>query len=182
MLQIVVPGGEEFDDNTQTFSAYGPETLYLEHSLIAVSKWEAKWHKAYYGDERKTDEQFRYYIKCMAVNDRQVDQGVYNRLTVKNLIDIDNYIADPMTATHIHRYVTSKRLNNEVVTSEMIYYYMTIYGIPFECEKWNINRLITLIDVCEARTNPQKKLDKKELNKQNAALNAARKAKLHTHG
>ena len=44
----------------------------------------------------------------------------------------------------------------ETPASELIYWYMSQLGIPFECDKWNLNRLLTLIRLAAAKQNNQK--------------------------
>lgn len=182
MLKIIVPSSELWDEEKQEF-VYGKEqTLILEHSLVSLSKWESKWNKAFLKKEDKTTEETIDYVRCMTVN-QNVDPEVYYRLSQKNIDDINDYIAAPMTATHIPSNDSKKRgFNRETVTSELIYYWMIALNIPFECQKWHLNRLLTLIEVCNIKSQPAKKMSKREIASRNAALNEARKRKLHTRG
>lgn len=182
MLKIIVPSSELWDEEKQEF-VYGKEqTLILEHSLVSLSKWESKWNKAFLKKEDKTTEETIDYVRCMTVN-QNVDSEVYYRLSQKNIDDINDYIAAPMTATHIPSNHSKKRgFNRETVTSELIYYWMIALNIPFECQKWHLNRLLTLIEVCNIKSQPAKKMSKREIASRNAALNEARKRKLHTRG
>ena len=59
---------------------------------------------------------------------------------------------------------------------------MIVLGIPFECEKWHLNRLMTLIRVVSAKNAPPKKMSKNEILAQQRRLNAERKAKFNTKG
>lgn len=182
MLTIVVPGRSEYWDEAKLEFVYANEkdvTLRLEHSLISISKWESKWCVPFLSSE-KTPEQILDYIKCMTLN--PVDDSVYDRLTRKNIQDINDYIAAPMTATVVNDPTSKRRNSTEFVTSELIYYWMIAYNIPVEFEKWHINRLIMLIRVCSAKNEPAKKMSKSEVAASYRALNAARKAKLHTKG
>lgn len=183
MLQITVPATDDlFDEKTERFISTKETVLKLEHSLLSISKWESKWCKPFLssneGSKLSTKEIYDY-IKCMTLNNN-VQEDVYNALTVQNMRDIFKYIDSPMTATTITNYKknTGKK---EKFTSELIYYYMVAYGIPFECEKWHINRLITLIKVCNAKSNPEK-MSRQDLIANNRALNAARRKALHTRG
>ena len=181
MLQIVVPAVEAFDDEKQEFVTIGKDqTLELEHSLISLSKWESKWCKVFLSKEEKTTEETIDYIKCMTVTPR-VDPSVYDRLTTENIKQIQDYIAAPMTATYFSK-EAGGRINREQVTSELIYYWMIAMQIPFECEKWHLNRLLTLIRVCNIKNQPPKKMSKKEIMTRNAALNAQRRQQLNTKG
>lgn len=180
MLRIEIPEREYFDERTERFGTIKATTLYLEHSLISISKWEAKWHLPFF-DSDKTNEQTLDYIRCMILN-REIDEKTYyvNLLTSDDIKKINDYINDPMTATLITD--DGKRGRNQKVTSELIYYWMIQFNIPAEFEKWHINRLIMLIRVCGEENKPKKKMSRKEIMAQNKALNAARKARLNTRG
>lgn len=180
MLQITIPAMELWDENTQEF-VYGKEqTLQLEHSLVSLSKWESKWHKAFLTNVEKTVEETLDYIKCMTLT-QNVKPEVYNRLTQENIIQVNEYIQAPMTATVFSEDKNGKR-SREVVTSELIYYWMIALNIPFECQKWHLNRLLTLIRVCNIKNEPPKKRSKRDIMSRNAALNAARRQQYNTKG
>lgn len=180
MLQIIVPGTELFDESTESFISTNDTQLKLEHSLLSISKWESRWCKPFLAKNKedvRTNEEMLDYIKCMTLN--SIPTNVYNALTPKNLKEISDYIAHPMTATTVTN--LKKSSNKEIVTSELIYYWMIVCNIPFECEKWHINRLLMLIKVCNAKNNPEK-MNRNDLISRNRALNAARKKALHTRG
>ena len=180
--KIVVPADQElWDEKNEIFlrpTFKKDITLRLVHSLISISEWESKWHIPFI-ESKKTDEQVIDYVRCMTIND--VDDSVYNWLTPENIIEINNYIADPMTATTVTDNGNTRKIT-EKITSELIYYWMIAYNVPVEFEKWHINRLIMLIRVCAAKNDPGKKMSKSEIMRQNRALNAARRARLHTKG
>lgn len=181
MLEITIPATDGWDDEKEEFVICEKEqTITLEHSLVSLSKWESKWKKAFFKDNNKTSEEIIDYIKCMTLT-KNVDESVYYRLSPDNINAIKDYIADPMTATTIASEPNGK-VNNEVVTAELIYYWMIALTIPFECQKWHINRLLTLIRVCNVKNNPPKKMSQSQLMSRNAALNAARRKQLHTKG
>lgn len=180
MLQITVPAVELFDETTERFIELKEQTLQLEHSLVSLSKWESKWCKAFLGRGAKTDEEILDYIKCMTIT-QNVNPDIYKYLTEDNLQQINKYIEAPMTATTFVEDKSSKG-NREVVTSELIYFWMISLNIPFECQKWHLNRLITLIRVCNAKNAPPKRRSKRDVASQYAALNAARKKQLNTKG
>lgn len=180
MLEITIPKGEEWDEANEQFVYTDEVHLVLEHSLLSISKWESKWEKPFFSRKDKTLEEALDYIRCMTIT-KNVKPETYYLLSEENLNDINNYIQKKMTATTFSN--LGHRPSREIVTSEIIYYQMVTLGIPFECEKWHINRLLTLIKVCSIKNNPKKKrIGKHELASRNRALNAARKAKLHTHG
>lgn len=180
MLQIKVPASELWDEKSNVFTNTKETVLVLEHSLISISKWEAKWHKAFLGKEEKTTEEVIDYIKCMTLT-QNVDDNVYNALTNENIESINNYINDPHTATVIYEDPNGPK-NKETITSELIYYWMVTLNIPFECQKWQLNRLLTLIRVCNIKNKPPKKMTERQIMSRNAALNAARRKRLNTKG
>lgn len=181
MLQIAVPLTQEgWDEEKQEFIEPKFQTLQLEHSLVSISKWESKWCKAFLSKSEMTYEETIDYIKCMTLN-RNVDPEVYNRISISNIEEIKGYIAAPMTAT----YFTENKSNGhsrETVTSELIYYWMIALNIPMECEKWHLNRLLTLVQVCNVKNQPAKKMSRSELASRNRALNAQRRQQLNSKG
>lgn len=179
MLQIVVPGRELFDETTQTFTQTKDTTLKLEHSLLSISKWESKWCKPFLGSKQHTKREMLDYIRCMTLN--TVSKDVYNALTSENMEAISNYINNPMSASTVTQNGKRGTGSREIVTSELIYYWMVTYQIPFECEKWHINRLLMLIRICNAKNNPEK-MSKREIMAQNRSLNKARRKALRTKG
>ena len=180
MLQITIPAREIAYDEVKNEFCYSKEcTLQLEHSLVSISKWESKWHKAFLPKNDKTFEETIDYIRCMTISPN-VDQNVYNRLTMKNITEINEYINDPMTAVYFPK--ENKSGVRDTVTSELIYYDMIALNIPFECQKWHLNRLLALIKVCELKSRSQKKMSRGDILSRNAALNAARRKKLGTKG
>lgn len=179
MLKITVPGLELYDEEKNEFINYKDQTLQLEHSLVSISKWEAKWHKPFLSDEDKTLEEIIDYIKCMTIT-QNVKSDVYDRLTSDNIQTINDYIQDSMTATTFSDDKNTGK--KEIVTSEIIYYWMVTYNIPMECQKWHLNRLLTLVKVCTIKNSPPKKMSNSEIISRNKALNAARRKKMNTKG
>lgn len=180
MFQLSIPGAEYWDEQKQEFVYKKPVVLQLEHSLVSLSKWESKWNKAFLSKGEKTNEETLDYIKCMTIT-QNVNPDVYARLTIKNFEEINAYIDAPMTATTFGE-DKNKKPNKEIITAELIYYWMIALNIPFECQKWHLNRLLTLIQVCNIKNSPPKKMSKKEIMSRNAALNEARKKQLNTRG
>lgn len=181
MLTITVPiSPEGWDETKQEFVEPKTVTLQLEHSLVSLSKWESKWKKPFYSKKDISEEETIDYIKCMTLT-KNVDPDVYTHLSRENIREIKEYIGDPMTATTFGREEKSGG-NKEIVTSELIYYWMIASNIPFECQKWHLNRLITLIRVCGIKNNPPKKRSKRDLMSRNAALNASRRKQMNSKG
>lgn len=182
MLQITIPSGEYFNSKTNEFVQVKEKNLVLEHSLVSISKWEAKWHKPFLGIEKKTKEEVIDYIRCMTLT-QNVSPKDYLRLTKQNLKEIEDYIDDPMTATTFSEDKHRSKVNRKkIITSEEIYYWMIKANIPIECQKWHLNRLFTLIRVCNIKDSPRKKMGAKELFNRNRALNEYRKKAMHTNG
>lgn len=180
MLQITVPATEEWDESKQEFVYTKETTLQLEHSLVSLSKWESKWCKPFFSDEDLTEEETIDYIKCMTIT-QNVNPEVYKCLTQENIYQVRDYISAPMTATYFSK-DRNGRPSREIVTSELIYYWMISLNIPFECQKWHLNRLLTLIRVCNIKNKPPKKMSRREIMERNAALNESRKKQLNTKG
>lgn len=177
MLTIVIPETEFYDEVKNEFKVLKEQRLVLEHSLVSISKWESKWHKPFLSKSEKTTAETIDYIRCMTVN--TVDPLVYECITAQIMKTINQYIEDPMTATTISQ---KGPPNREIITSELIYYWMVALNIPFECQKWHLNRLLMLINVCNIKNKPPKKMRGRDVMSRNAALNAARRKALHTSG
>lgn len=180
MLQVTIPAIDElYDEETQEFTSSKEQILQLEHSLVSLSKWEAKWNKSFLKTKHKTDEESLDYIKCMTIT-KNVPSEVYNYMTKENISEIVKYIEEPMTATILPE--DDNKTSRETITSELIYYWMIAFNIPVEFQKWHLNRLLTLINVCNIKNAPPKKRNTKELIQRNKALNEARKQALNTKG
>ena len=179
MLQITIPAMELWDERKSEFIYRKEQTLQLEHSLVSLSKWERKWHKPFLGKTKKTDEETIDYVKCMTIT-QNVDPETYTYLTDDNLKQIYEYIENPMTATTFSE--TKSKGKSMTVTSEVIYYWMIASNIPFECQKWHLNTLLTLIRTCGVMGSPAKKSSNRELMSQHAAINAANRKRFRSKG
>ena len=186
MLTITIPAHEAYDlwdPNEEKFiqiPAQKEQKLQLEHSLVSLSKWESKWHKPFLSKPEKTNEETIDYIRCMTVTPN-VSDHVYYRLTQDNVNEIYKYINDSMTATTFPKEEGGK-INRETVTAELIYYWMIAQNIPFECQKWHLERLLTLIRVCNVKNTPPKKRSKRDIMSRHAAINKARREKMNSKG
>lgn len=180
MLKITIPAAEFWDEIREEFIYKKEQTLQLEHSLVSLSKWESTWNKAFLGKQAKTDEEILDYVRCMTLT-QNIDPEVYLRLSSKNFEQINSYIEAPMTATCFSDNKQTKG-SRETITAELIYYWMISYNIPVEFQKWHLNRLLTLIRVCNVKNAPPKKHSRRELLKRNAELNAARRKRLGSKG
>lgn len=180
MLKVTIPEQELWDEGKREFVRTKCVTLQLEHSLVSLSKWEAKWHKPFFGKDNKTAEETVDYIRCMTLT-QNVNPSVYEHIGDDVIQLVSDYISDPMTATWFSREDKSPP-SREVITAEIVYYWMITFNIPFECQKWHLNRLMTLIRVCNAKNAPSKKMGKNQLMRRNAALNASRRKHLKSKG
>lgn len=173
-----------FDRDRNEFINIKETTLQLEHSLISLKKWEQKYHVPFLDKKRqKTPEEWIYYIQCMTMT-QNVDPNVFKYMSNENIKKVTAYIEDPMTATWFNdknQRTQSNAYKNEVITAEIIYYWMIELNIPIEFEKWHLNQLMTLIRVINIKHDP-KKMGKKEQAMQRSALNAQRRAKAHSRG
>ena len=180
MLLLEIPEKEVYDEKNNEFITINSQVLELEHSLLALSEWESKWCKPFITKEPKTYEETIDYIKCMTLTPN-VDPLVYTFLSNSHIEQVNKYIEAPMTATTFNS--TGKgNANNEYITNELIYYWMVALTIPFECQTWHLNRLLTLIQVCNLKNKPPKKMSKRDVMNQNAALNKARRAQYNAKG
>lgn len=180
MLYIDIPEIELYSEEKNEFVKHKPHRIQLEHSLVSISEWESKWKKPFLNDkEPKTSEQTRDYIRCMTIT-QNVGETDYDYIlgSPYEMERINAYINDSMTATWFNDKVEGKGRpgSREIITSEVVYYYMIQANIPYECRKWHINRLLTLLRVCKAKSEPAKKMSKRELAQRNTALNAQRLA------
>lgn len=180
MLQLEIKSREEWNETSQEFVYTKGQTLQLEHSLVSISKWEAKWCKPFLSKDNKTYEETLDYIRCMTLT-QNVDPNTYRLLSKENIDKVNKYIDAPMTATTVPDN-TSGPKSRETITSELIYYWMISYQIPFECQKWHLNRLLTLIRVCSFKNTPTKKHSKRDIMSRNAALNAKRRQQMNSKG
>ena len=180
MLKIETPETELWDEYNQCFILVKKQTLFLEHSLISLSRWESNWEKPFLKrNDKKTLAETIDYVRCMTINNN-VDPNVYRVLTADNINAINAYVNAKKTATIV--YEDKHRSTGETVTSELIYYWMVSLGIPFECQKWHLNRLLTLIRVCNVKNSPGKKMGRNALLNRYASLNKKRREAMHSNG
>lgn len=180
MLSITVTLSEQWNEITQEFTPLKVVTLEMEHSLVSLSDWESKHCKPFLSKDEKTIEETLDYIKFMTLTPN-VDPEVYNHLSKENIEAINEYISRPMTATKITR-ENKGRVNREIITSEIIYHWMIALTIPVEFQYWHLNKLLALIEVCNIKNQPPKKMGKRDILSRNAALNAARRQQMNTKG
>lgn len=179
MLKLEVDETTLWNEKEERFVEVPKTTLQLEHSLVSLSKWESKWHKAFLSTKLNNEETLDY-VKCMIMNNNVNPNAVY-ALSNKQILEIKDYISNPMTATWFTNNNEEKG-SSEIVTSEIIYYWMISLQIPFECQKWHLNRLLTLIRVCNEKNKPKKNMSKREIAERNRILNEQRKARLKSKG
>lgn len=180
MLRLKIAPTEMWDERKQEFVQTDERELMLEHSLVSLAKWESKWQKPFLDQKPKTGDEMLDYVRCMTIT-QNVSPETYSRLTTGNMAEIEQYISRPMTATTFSAEQHGNR-NGEKTTAELIYYWMVALSIPFECEKWHLNRLLALIRVCNLKNQPARKKSQRAILQENRALNAARRQRLRTRG
>lgn len=181
MLHIDIPSVEVYDEVNNEFKIRKGASIAMEHSLLSLSKWESKWHKPFLTDYEKSFEETIDYYRCMTIT-QNVDPNVYYNINGSISRRIEAYMSDSMTATTFNNLPPNGSNSDGFITAEIIYYWMISLGIPFECQKWHLNRLMTLIRVVSAKNAPAKKIPKEELLERQRRLNAERKAKFKTSG
>lgn len=180
MLKLIVDETELFDEEHQTFETVGGFEIELEHSLISLSKWESEVQKPFLSKDEKSPREIRLYIEAM-ITSTNYPKDVVKRLSKENMEAINAYIDSAQSATTFGSMPEAKG-RGETVTSELIYYWMVMFNIPFQCETWHLNRLFSLIRICNIKNSKPKKMSRNELAARNRALNEKRKAELNTRG
>jgi len=181
MLRITIPDQELFNDANQEFFKVKGRELSLEHSLVSLSKWESKFHKPFLTKEDKTRAETIEYIKCMTIT-QNVEDNVFKAIDQKIIDQVTAYLENPMTATSFSKQEEKRTINREVITAEIIYYWMVALQIPMECQKWHLNRLLTLINVCNIKSQPKRKMTKGQILARNKALNDERRRRFDSAG
>jgi len=182
MLKLLVTGEEVYNEETEEFGSVNDFVLHLEHSLLSLSKWESKFEKPFLGLETKTSNEILWYVDAMILS-QVYPENLWDRISQKNMDDINEYIESKQSATTFGAMPTHKtRGKQETITSELIYYWMVAFNIPFECEQWHLNRLFSLIRICNIKNSKPRKMSRNDLAQRNRDLNAQRKAQLNTTG
>lgn len=184
MLKITIPAKEMWDERNEQFVYTQATELTLEHSLISVSKWESKWKRCFLENGPNGYEEVMDYVKCMCIG-KIPDDTTLKNLTQKDFKEITDYIQDTKSASKIislGNQQGGRHGKTDSLTSEMIYFYMCSFNIPFECEKWHLSRLLKLIEISNIKNNPGKKMSNKSVLQSYSKLNAERRAKYHTKG
>lgn len=183
MLHVEIPDVELYDEINNEFKIRKGASIVMEHSLLSLAKWESKYHKPFLTDGEKSLEETIEYYKCMTIT-QNVDPSAYQNITPAISRQIDDYMSDTMSATTFHEFPGSGKKSNDgsFISAEIIYYWMISLNIPFECQKWHLNRLMTLIRVVTEKNAPTKKIPKSDLLARQRRLNEERKRKFNTSG
>lgn len=179
MLTLAIPMSEGYDEENEEFVETDEVVIQLEHSLVSLSKWESFFEKPFLSTTEKTADEIFWYIRTMTLTP-DVPPEVFNNLTEKNIIEIDEYMNSKQTATWFNE--SNQERSREIITAEIIYYWMVALQIPFECQYWHLNRLLTLVRVCNQKNAPKKKMTDAEIRQRNRELNEQRRRELKTTG
>ena len=181
MLRIVIKDEELWDEEKEEFvDGEVVATLDLEHSLLSLSKWESKYQKPFLSTMDKSTEEMIGYLKAMVVTPNADLDALY-KCSQENINQIQEYIDSPQSATTFGL-MPERRGPGEVITAELIYYWMIAFTIPVEFENWHLNRLFALIRICNIKNQKPKKMGRHEIAQRNRSLNEQRKAALGTKG
>lgn len=180
MLRIIVEEQELFNETTETFETVSSVVLDLEHSLVSLSKWESEYQKPFLSSKDLTNEEMLGYLRAMILTP-DVDSDILYKLSKTNLDAIQDYINSTQSATTFG-VLPDRRGPGEIITSELIYYWMVAFNIPFECQSWHLNRLFSLIRICNIKNSKPRKMSRTEIAQRNRELNAQRRAELGTKG
>jgi hypothetical protein len=179
MLKLTVLGSEVFDETTSEFKTSGDVVLELEHSLVSLSKWESEFEKPFLTNDPKSVDEIVGYVKAMCLTP-DIPETIFKKLSGENFQEINLYIDSTMSATTFSE--RRPQRSQEIVTSELIYYWMTVYNIPFECETWHLNRLFTLIRICNIKQDKPKPMSRADQAAEQRRLNAERRARFNSTG
>lgn len=180
MLKLTIPGTEYFNEETETFETVDDIDLELEHSLVSVSKWESKYKKPFLSSTEKSIEETLYYIEAMIISPIY-PFDIFLKLSQEDIRKINEYIESTESATTFGS-MPERKGKGEVITAELIYYWMVAFQIPFECESWHLNRLFALVRICNIKNSKPKKMSRSEIARRNRELNDIRRAQLNTSG
>ena len=180
MLEIVIPEMECYNEETSEFIKVKETKLKLEHSLVSLKKWEEKWKVPFLHTQMTIEQQFDY-VRCMTIT-QNVDPNIYQFIPRSVMAKINDYINDSHTATKIYDNSPKKPGRKEIITAEIIYYWMVSFNIPAEYQKWNLSQLLALIEVCSIKNSPKKNMSKSSILRQNNKLNAARRKAYNSMG
>lgn len=181
MLTITIQGDELWDNDAEIFTYTDDVVLQFEHSLVSLSKWEAKFHKPFLTPDKKTEDEMYGYVVAMLVTPN-ADQDVLNRMTEDQVNALNDYINDPMTGSTIAELPQAGPRSSERISAELVYFWMSHYAIPYDARDWHLNQLFTLIKIHHAKNQKQKKVPRAERVQTMAEINAQRKARLGSSG
>lgn len=195
MYFLSIAKSEYWDDEKQEFIYNNSEGFYaLEHSLAAISKWESIWKKPFISSrENKTQAEFISYIHCMTINPYNGERFYYEHtdkdfegISPAEFENLFKYVNESMTAYNRSELAEMEAKKKSRKTTSMIsdklYAYLVGLQIPFEVQYWHFSKMMALIEIVSDNNKPPQKVDKKKQASNYAALNAARRAKLHTKG
>jgi hypothetical protein len=175
MLEITIQGDELWDEDAEQFVYTDSVVVQFEHSLVSLSKWEARFHKLFLTDEKRSDEEMIGYVEAMVMTPG-IGAEVLHRMSEEQISRINDYINDPMTGTTISQLPQTGPRSSERISSELIYFWMSHYSIPYEARDWHLNRLFTLIKIHHAKNQKERKVPRQKVAQSNAEINAARRA------
>jgi hypothetical protein len=170
-----------WDEETETFVEHIVSSIDFEHSLASMSKWESKWEQAFLGRTEKTAEQVYDYLSMMCLTPGVTREQILG-LSQENFTQINEYIESQQTATKFAEQ-PNRRGSGEQITSDLVYYWMVAFRIPWEAQYWHLNKLLALVRICNAKQSGKtQKVPRHDTAQRNRDLNAERRKKYGTSG
>lgn len=160
--------------------------LRFEHSLVSLSEWEQEYEKPFYSSktvDNRTEKEMVSYFEYMLISGIEY-RPLVRLASPEQMLALTHYINKGSTATTVKE-MAQKAGPNETPTSELMYYWLVAFKIPFKpTDEWHLHRLLMLVKVCGAKSTPsgRNKVNKRELAMSMREINEQRLRDLGTKG
>lgn len=172
MLLINFKKYEVFDETKEVFiTVEEKKNRHFENSLKAIAKWESKYTKSFFKDEDKNNDEILDYLSMMCEEeDISSIDFINNPEAIELLLE---YVNKKHSATTFSSNLNEN--NSQIVTTELIYGYMSLGKIPYEAENWNIERLLNLVRVIGELNKPKEEMSRKDTMELHRKINQQRR-------